>query len=57
MEADVPEQLLGQQRLAELVWHPSDACVKPLIIGKRAELMPAFKRAALPFNPLVSCHI
>ena len=57
MEAEAPERQPDQQRLTQLMWHPSDACVKPLIVGKRAEHMPAFKRAALPFNPLVSCYI
>lgn len=42
-------------RLEDLIWHPSDSAVIPIVANRRIERIaePQFDAAALPFPPLV----
>jgi hypothetical protein len=44
----------SQTELQELIWHPSDGAVKPIVANRRIERLaePSWDAAALPFAPL-----
>ena len=44
-----------EPRLEDLIWHPSDSAVLPIVANRRIESVadPQFDAAALPFPPLV----
>ena len=44
----------GTPALETLVWHPSDAAVKPIVANRRIERLPEprYDPRALPFQPM-----